>query len=117
MLWIKAYSKFKCSPRIKKEQPAYLPFRFPLALGVAELWFGVTFDPMEEELSWQPACPVDVVVSLCQMGAEGVCQDLPHAAKATRYSKVSLAHWPPYFRVVTSLAVVFESPNLIGCYV
>ena len=88
-------------------------FVSPPAIDTDQLWFGVTFDPMEQELSWQPSCPVDVVVSLCQIGAEDVCEDLPHANQTTRTSKVGLAHWSSGFTDETSLAVVFKSPNLI----
>ncbi|CAL8338798.1 unnamed protein product [Arctogadus glacialis] len=78
-LCIEGWSAVMDAPRVR-----VCPFRDH----TDQLWFGVTFDPMEQELSWQPACPVDVVVSLCQIGAEDVCEDLPHAAQTTRTSKV-----------------------------
>ncbi|CAL8329149.1 unnamed protein product [Boreogadus saida] len=80
-LCIEGWSAVMDAPRVR-----VCPFRCHKYMD--QLWYGVTYDPMEQELSWQPACPVDVVVSLCQRGAEKVCEDLPRANQTTRTSKV-----------------------------
>lgn len=56
--------------------------------GLEELWSGVLFDPVEETLSWEPACPVTAVVALCQKKEDGVCVDLPHASQNVSREKV-----------------------------
>ncbi|KAL4624902.1 putative interleukin-17 receptor E-like isoform X1 [Arapaima gigas] len=66
----------------------------PFVNRTAELWHGVTFDPETEMLSWEPACPVRVVVTLCQSAGDHLCQDLVNSSqevlsrKKVVYSKV-----------------------------
>ncbi|KAG9342295.1 hypothetical protein JZ751_016797 [Albula glossodonta] len=48
-----------------------------------ELWTGVNFDPEMEVLSWEPACPVEVVITLCQKEGEKTCLDLVNSTQAT----------------------------------
>ncbi|XP_053170214.1 interleukin-17 receptor E [Scomber japonicus] len=54
-----------------------------------ELWLGITFDPLEEVLSWQPACPVAAAVSLCQKREDGICEDLPLSSQNVSREKVT----------------------------
>lgn len=56
--------------------------------GLEELWLGITFDPLEEVLSWQPACPVAAAVSLCQKREDGICEDLPLSSQNVSRKKV-----------------------------
>ncbi|CAL8318662.1 unnamed protein product [Lota lota] len=86
-LCIEGWSAVMDAPRVR-----VCPFKDRLA----ELWFGVNFDPLEEELSWQPACPVEVVVSLCRTGGRGACDDVPHASQTTRGSKVTFTKVDPH---------------------
>ncbi|KAI1882234.1 hypothetical protein AGOR_G00248590 [Albula goreensis] len=53
-----------------------------------ELWTGVNFDPEMEVLSWEPACPVEVVTTLCQKEGEKTCLDLVNSTQATLTSEV-----------------------------
>uniref|UniRef100_A0A3Q4N9I3 Interleukin-17 receptor C/E N-terminal domain-containing protein n=1 Tax=Neolamprologus brichardi TaxID=32507 RepID=A0A3Q4N9I3_NEOBR len=55
---------------------------------VEELWFGITFDPLEETLLWEPACPVTATAALCQMRDDGICVDLPHSSQNVTREKV-----------------------------
>ncbi|XP_074554661.1 interleukin-17 receptor E-like protein [Halichoeres trimaculatus] len=66
---------------------------------VEELWFGITFDPLEETLSWEPACPVSAVVGLCQEREDGVCVDLPHASQNVSRAKISFTKVDPHPRL------------------
>ncbi|KAF7655080.1 hypothetical protein LDENG_00061040 [Lucifuga dentata] len=63
---------------------------------IEELWFGVTFDPVEETLSWEPACPVAAVVTLCQRGRDGVCVDLPHSSQSVNRKKITFTKVDPH---------------------
>lgn len=54
-------------------------------LGVEELWTGISFDPVEETLSWEASCQVNAVISLCELQDQGVCQDLANSSQ--RYVK------------------------------
>lgn len=56
--------------------------------GFEELWSGVAFDPLEQTLSWDPACPVSASVTLCQNREDGYCVDLPHASQNVSREKV-----------------------------
>ncbi|KAG7258239.1 hypothetical protein CRUP_035973 [Coryphaenoides rupestris] len=83
----KGWSAVMDAPRVR-----VCPFKDRLTA----LWSGVTYAPMEGELSWQPACPVDVTVSLCLAGDEGVCEDQPGTApQRTRGSKVTFSNVDP----------------------
>lgn len=53
-------------------------------VGLEELWFGITFDPLEESLLWQPACPVSAVATLCQKREDGICVDMPGSQNVSR---------------------------------
>uniref|UniRef100_A0A3Q0RL92 Interleukin-17 receptor C/E N-terminal domain-containing protein n=1 Tax=Amphilophus citrinellus TaxID=61819 RepID=A0A3Q0RL92_AMPCI len=55
---------------------------------IEELWFGITFDPLEEALLWEPACPITAVAALCQKSDDGVCVDLPQSSQNVTREKV-----------------------------
>ncbi|KAM8884435.1 interleukin-17 receptor E-like protein [Synchiropus picturatus] len=62
-----------------------------------ELWRGITFNPLEQMLQWEPACPVAAVVSLCQKGPSGVCSDLSHqSSRRVGKEKVAFAEVDPH---------------------
>ncbi|XP_067861460.1 interleukin-17 receptor E-like protein [Heptranchias perlo] len=59
----------------------------------AELWNGITYDRVAQELAWQPACPVEVDVNLCWMTeSNDHCIDLQNSfqkvQQKVRYSRV-----------------------------
>lgn len=56
--------------------------------GLEELWLGITFDPLEEALLWEPACPVNAVAALCEKKVDGTCVDLPEASQNVSRGKV-----------------------------
>lgn len=56
--------------------------------GLDELWFGITFDPLEEALIWKPACPVAAVAGLCEKREDGACVDLPDSSQNVSRDKV-----------------------------
>lgn len=57
--------------------------------GVEELWSGITFDPVEETLSWEAACHVDAVITLCELQDGDACQDLANSSQKYAKKKVS----------------------------
>ncbi|KAJ3612687.1 hypothetical protein NHX12_020952 [Muraenolepis orangiensis] len=107
-LCIEGWSAVMDAPRVR-----VCPFKDR----VAELWFGVTFDPLEAELSWQPACPVDVEVSLCTTvagGKEGECDDLPrHTHKTTRSSKVTFSEVDPHPGLCVKVSLVWSCDFMV----
>ncbi|XP_041057829.1 putative interleukin-17 receptor E-like isoform X3 [Carcharodon carcharias] len=59
----------------------------------AELWNGITYDHVTQELAWELACPVEVGVNLCWMtGSNDHCIDLQDSfykvQQKVRYSRV-----------------------------
>lgn len=56
--------------------------------GLEELWSGITFDPLEEALLWEPACPVTAEAGLCEKREDGTCADLPHSSQIVSRGKV-----------------------------
>lgn len=58
--------------------------------GTEELWFGISFQPLERQLWWEPACPVAATVALCQRREEDICLDLPHSSQNVSKGKVNL---------------------------
>uniref|UniRef100_UPI00398F135F interleukin-17 receptor E-like protein n=1 Tax=Pristiophorus japonicus TaxID=55135 RepID=UPI00398F135F len=59
----------------------------------AELWNGISYDHLSQELAWEPACPVEVDVNLCWMtGNNDQCIDLQNSfhkvQQKVRYSRV-----------------------------
>ncbi|XP_055009437.1 uncharacterized protein il17rel isoform X2 [Boleophthalmus pectinirostris] len=59
----------------------------PFKQNVEELWAGITFDPIEASLLWQPLCPVTAQVTLCQQ-EHGECIDLPNTTHNVTRQKV-----------------------------
>ncbi|XP_043944711.1 putative interleukin-17 receptor E-like [Protopterus annectens] len=46
-----------------------------------ELWKGITYNPVSQELHWKSLCPVQVNTSLCWLAeTKGICIDLPHTS-------------------------------------
>lgn len=86
-LCIEGWSAVTDAPRVQ-----VCPFRER----VEELWFGINFDPLEETLSWKPACPVTALVVLCQKREGEVCEDLPHASQNVSRAKVSFTKVDPH---------------------
>lgn len=64
-----------------------------------ELWSGIIFDQLEGTLSWEPACPVDVVVALCQEREDGACVDLPHTSQNVSRKKITYTKVDPHPRL------------------
>lgn len=89
-LCIEGWSAVMDAPRVQ-----VCPFKERLE----ELWFGITFDPLEGTLSWEPACPVTAVVALCQEGEGGVCADLPNAAQNVSREKIAFTKVDPHPRL------------------
>ncbi|XP_062300203.1 putative interleukin-17 receptor E-like [Scomber scombrus] len=61
-----------------------------------ELWLGINFDPLEEVLSWEPACPVAAAVALCQKREDGICEDLPLSSQNVSREKVTFTKVDPH---------------------
>ncbi|XP_018585346.2 putative interleukin-17 receptor E-like isoform X1 [Scleropages formosus] len=86
-----------------------------------ELWHGLTFDHEVEALSWEPACSVNVVVTLCQMAGEHLCHNLVnsrqevHKKKKVVYSKVD-AHPRLCVKFSTDLGDWIKCPFLKGIF-
>ncbi|KAM6961527.1 interleukin-17 receptor E-like protein [Tautogolabrus adspersus] len=63
---------------------------------VEELLFGINFDPLEETLSWEPACPLTASVGLCQKREDDVCVDLPHTSQKVNRAKITFTKVDPH---------------------
>ncbi|XP_030295872.1 putative interleukin-17 receptor E-like [Sparus aurata] len=68
----------------------------PFTDRLEELWSEITFDPLAGTLSWEPACPVAAVVSLCQEREDGGCVDLPHASQNVSREKMTFTEVDPH---------------------
>lgn len=86
-LCIEGWSAMMDAPRVQ-----VCPFKDRLE----ELWMGINFDPLEEMLSWEPACPVTAVVVLCQKREDGVCLDLPDASQNVSRKKITFTKVDPH---------------------
>lgn len=86
-LCIEGWSTVIDAPRVQ-----VCPFKDRLE----ELWFGITFDPLEGTLSWEPACPVTAVVVLCQKKEDDVCVDLPEASQNVGREKITFTEVDPH---------------------
>ncbi|KAM6986275.1 interleukin-17 receptor E-like protein [Aplochiton taeniatus] len=89
-LCIEGWSATLDAPRVQ-----VCPFKDRLE----ELWTGVNFDPVEETLSWQAACSVAAVVSLCQLEEGGVCENLPNASLSAAREKIFFSKVDPHPRL------------------
>ncbi|KAM9704827.1 interleukin-17 receptor E-like protein [Menidia menidia] len=86
-LCIEGWSAVSDAPRVQ-----VCPFKDRLE----ELWSGITFDPLEETLFWEPACSVEAVAALCQKMEDGDCLDLPHSAQNVSRKKIKFAKVDPH---------------------
>ncbi|XP_012728988.2 putative interleukin-17 receptor E-like [Fundulus heteroclitus] len=85
-LCIEGWSAVMDAPRVQ-----VCPFKDRLE----ELWFGITFDPLEEALIWEPACPVTAVAGLCEKKEGGDCVDLPDSLQNISREKIMFAKVDP----------------------
>ncbi|XP_047431405.1 putative interleukin-17 receptor E-like [Mugil cephalus] len=99
-LCIEGWSVVMDAPRVQ-----VCPFKDRLE----ELWFGITFDPLEEALQWEPACPVSAVVTLCQKRQDGVCVDLPQASQNVSRDKITFAKVDPHPQLCMKFTVSSRS--------
>ncbi|XP_005915739.1 putative interleukin-17 receptor E-like [Haplochromis burtoni] len=76
---------------------------------VEELWFGITFDPLEETLLWEPACPITATAALCQMRDDGICVDLPHSSQNVTREKIAFSKVDPHDRVCVKFTAGSQS--------
>lgn len=86
-LCIEGWSAVMDAPRVR-----VCPFKDRLE----ELWLGINFDPLEEALSWEPACPVAAVVALCQKREDGICVDLPRSSQNVSREKITFTKVDPH---------------------
>ncbi|KAI1888442.1 hypothetical protein AGOR_G00185180 [Albula goreensis] len=86
-LCIEGWSAMADAPRVQ-----VCPFRNR----TEELWSGVTFDPEREALSWEPACPVKAVVTLCQRERGNICHDLANSSQPVGREKVTYSKVDPH---------------------
>ncbi|XP_051247838.1 putative interleukin-17 receptor E-like isoform X2 [Dicentrarchus labrax] len=103
-LCIEGWSAVMDAPRVQ-----VCPFKDRLE----ELWFGITFDPLEEMLSWEPACPVTVVVALCDKREDGVCVDLTHTSQNVSREKITFTKVDPHPQLCMKFTT--GSQNWIRC--
>ncbi|XP_030004135.1 putative interleukin-17 receptor E-like [Sphaeramia orbicularis] len=69
----------------------------PFRHNMEPLWSGIMFDSLEGALSWQPACHVTAVVTLCQKKEGGdVCVDLPNASQNVSREKIKFPAVDPH---------------------
>ncbi|XP_061570346.1 putative interleukin-17 receptor E-like [Cololabis saira] len=86
-LCIEGWSAMMDAPRVQ-----VCPFKDRLE----ELWHGITFDPLEQSLLWEPACPVTAAVGLCEKIEDGDCVDLPHSLQNVSREKVTFTKVDPH---------------------
>ncbi|KAL7827894.1 hypothetical protein AOLI_G00310460 [Acnodon oligacanthus] len=71
----------------------------PFKNRVEELWSGITFDPVEETLSWEAACHVNAVISLCELQDGAMCQDFANSSHTYMKGKVTYSSVDPHPRL------------------
>lgn len=76
---------------------------------IEELWFGITFDPLEEALLWEPACPITAVAALCQKRDDGVCVDLPQSSQNVTREKIVFSKVDPHEQLCVKFTAGSES--------
>lgn len=81
----------------------------PFKERVEELWFGITFDPIEASLSWQPACPVTAVITLCQKEEDGNCTDLPQTSHNVSRQKIKFTGVEPHPQLCMKFSAGYQS--------
>nr|XP_020456910.1 putative interleukin-17 receptor E-like isoform X2 [Monopterus albus] len=103
-LCIEGWSAVMDAPRVQ-----VCPFKDRLE----ELWYGVTFDPLEQMLSWLPPCQVSAVVTLCQKSKDSVCVDLPHASQNASREKIIFTRVDPHPQLCVKFTT--DSQSWIRC--
>ncbi|KAI4887832.1 hypothetical protein NFI96_026529 [Prochilodus magdalenae] len=71
----------------------------PFKNRVEELWSGITFDPVEETLSWEAACRVNADITLCELQSKEVCRDLANSSRTYSNGKVTYSAVDPHPRL------------------
>lgn len=71
----------------------------PFKKNVEELWSGAVFDPVQETLSWEAACKVTAVITLCELRDEGMCEDLANSTRKYNREKVIYSGVDPHPRL------------------
>ncbi|XP_028256672.1 putative interleukin-17 receptor E-like [Parambassis ranga] len=98
-LCIEGWTAVMDAPRVQ-----VCPFKDRLEV----LWFGITFDPLEESLLWQPACAVSAVAALCQKREDGVCVDFRGSQNVSR-EKVIFSKVDPHPQLCMKFSVASQS--------
>ncbi|KAL0962774.1 hypothetical protein UPYG_G00345180 [Umbra pygmaea] len=86
-LCIEGWSATSDAPRVQ-----VCPFKDCLD----ELWSGINYDPMEATLSWEPVCPVVVVISLCQKQGDNECGELASSSQNLNRDKITFSGVDPH---------------------
>ncbi|XP_036433270.1 putative interleukin-17 receptor E-like isoform X2 [Colossoma macropomum] len=71
----------------------------PFENRVEELWSGITFDPIEETLSWEATCHVNAVIRLCELQDGDTCQDFANSSQTYMKGKVTYSAVDPHPRL------------------
>ncbi|XP_066525732.1 interleukin-17 receptor E-like protein [Hoplias malabaricus] len=85
----------------------------PFKNRIEELWSGITFDPVEETLSWEASCNVKATISLCERQDGGVCQDLLNSSQKYIKGRVSYSPVDPHPRLC--LKFITEDGEWVKC--
>ncbi|KAF7694044.1 putative interleukin-17 receptor E-like [Silurus meridionalis] len=85
----------------------------PFKNRVEELWSGITFDPVEETISWEASCQVNAVISLCELQEQGVCQQLANSSQKYVKGMVTYKAVDPHPRLC--MKFVTEAGTWIKC--
>ncbi|KAI5617810.1 putative interleukin-17 receptor E-like, partial [Silurus asotus] len=85
----------------------------PFKNRVEELWSGITFDPVEETISWEASCQVNAVISLCELQEQGMCQQLANSSQKYVKGMVTFKAVDPHPRLC--MKFVTEAGTWIKC--
>ncbi|KAG7454700.1 hypothetical protein MATL_G00262540 [Megalops atlanticus] len=99
-LCIEGWSSMVDAPRIQV---------YPFRNRTEELWTGVTFDPEEEALSWELACPMEVVTTLCYKIGDDSCLDLVNSSQSALKRKVTYSKVDPNPRLCMKFTTKAQS--------
>ncbi|XP_028810753.1 putative interleukin-17 receptor E-like isoform X2 [Denticeps clupeoides] len=86
-LCIEGWSSMTDAPRVQ-----VCPFKNHME----ELWSRISFDSMEQTLSWEAECHVNVVATLCQTLGDNGCKDLANSSQTANGGKVSYSTVDPH---------------------
>ncbi|XP_034145859.1 putative interleukin-17 receptor E-like isoform X2 [Esox lucius] len=103
-LCIEGWSAMSDAPRVQ-----VCPFKDRLE----ELWSGITYDPMEATLSWEPVCPVAAVISLCQKRGDNGCEDLEGSLQILNREKITFSGVDPHAQLCMKFTT--DSGSWIQC--